>query len=99
MRKSKNEQIALLSAQFLQVLNNERFNEINRHTSKEEELERICNAMKSELDVKKVIYDDVNDCGDGLYVYENQNNEIVIDYSDECGESGGRVTLSKEAFK
>lgn len=99
MRKSKNEQIALLSAQFLQVLNNERFDEINRHTSKEAELERICKAMKAELDVKRVIYDDVNDCDDGCYVYENMNNEIVIDYSTECGEDGGRVVISKEAFK
>lgn len=99
MRKSKNEQIALLSAQFLQVLNNQRFDEINKHTSKEAELERICNAMKSELDVKKVIYDDVNECGDGCYVYEDMNNHIVIEYSDECGESGGIVRISKEAFK
>ena len=99
MRKSKNEQIALLSAQFLQVLNNERFDEINKHTSKEEELKRICDRMQDALNVKKIIYDDVNECGDGCFVYEDMSNRIVIEYSDECGELGGIVRISKEAFK
>lgn len=99
MRKSKNEQIALLSAQFLQIFNNQRFDEINKHTSKEKELERICNAMQAVLDVRKVIYDDVNEYDEGCYVYENMNGEIVIDYYLEGGESAGSATISKEAFK
>lgn len=99
MRKPKNEQIALLSAQFLNVLNSENFDKINKHTSKEAELERICGTMQAVLDVKKIIYDDVDECDEGCYVYENMNGEIVIEYSLEGGEAYGSATISKEAFK
>jgi hypothetical protein len=99
MRKSKNEQIALLAAQFLSVQNNARFDEINKHTSKEAELERICGAMRAVLDVKKTIYDDVNEYDEGCYVYENMNGEIVIEYYLEGGESAGSATIPKEDFE
>ena len=55
--------------------------------------------MQDALNVKKIIYDDVNECGDGCFVYEDMSNRIVIEYSDECGELGGIVRISKEAFK